>query len=651
MLPLVPGFMTIGAAPSRRALSRWRSHGRRPSHGAWDLTGSLRRTRGGRRLVLVANSEHAPEFPAFLRSLEDLQAHFDEEFAGLTNVERGRRFSELVLRLIPELDEARDFPEPRRSEKESYDEGIDLLTSTNSAGDQLFVQSKYKIRTKDEFDTIVSKFEAYAQERNQPLAQGSLDFGGQQFKTTTATFMVVTASKLDVIIEKYEKSHLSSRAFYDRLVAEKRLTKVHGPAILSELQRLYSRSFVLPSDVKLESLPGWISHDNVHIGMVRARDIATLHTKYGDGLFFENIRDFLGPESGRRRRENRQSVNANIIETAKTEPTKMLARNNGVTFRAAGVERQGKTIVLVSGASIVNGCQTTMCLVHAGALDMDCYVPVKIVETADAWEVARAANYQNQVNQIDLDLARYLRPQLVQKAAGDLGYSLTSSEVANLTSVLDAIHQRRVDYDEVKALYLGLFSRKPNNLWEDNYTELRSDVMQRLYERNEQEEIFSTLFMLVTSGRVSLQRCEDVFKEQEYGHIFKRFHEQDRGKYRSYLAVMTTAGFLGENLQQRSDKSNEEADRMIDVLRQIRAKMETEAKQFERAYMMAYQVLADVALEAMHSAGGGSTGERVVLQEMHKRISGASFDGLYTRLRMRLDAERALRAEDPFEPK
>lgn len=165
--------------------------------------------------------------------------------------------------------------------------------------------------------------------------------------------------------------------------------------------------------------------------MVRARDVSDLYQTYGDGLFFENIRDFLGPESGRRRRDNRASVNANIIETARSEPYKMLARNNGVTFRAAVVERQGHTVVLVTGASIVNGCQTTMCIVHAGALDEDCYLPVKIVETADAWEVARAANYQNRVNQIDLDLARYLRPQLVQKAAGDLGYSLGQSAVSN----------------------------------------------------------------------------------------------------------------------------------------------------------------------------------------------------------------------------
>ena len=52
-----------------------------------------------------------------------------------------------------------------------------------------------------------------------------------------------------------------------------------------------------------------------------------------------------------------------------------------------------------------------MCLVHyKDEIDEALYVPVKIVTTEDAWQVARAANYQNVVRQIDLDLARYLRP-------------------------------------------------------------------------------------------------------------------------------------------------------------------------------------------------------------------------------------------------
>jgi hypothetical protein len=583
-------------------------------------------------------------FPPFLASLDNLSAHLDEQFAGLTATDKGRRFSELVLRLLPELPESAGFPEPQRSEKESHDEGVDLLTAINEDGDQLFAQSKFKIKTKDEFDSIVSKFQSFDAELNAGPAQGAFAFGSSAV-TPTAYYLVLTSSKLDLILGKYRKSQLSSRSFYDSLMATNRLVVVDGTRLLTELQRLYSRSFVLPSDVRLESVPGWLSHKGVHVGLVRARDVAALYGQYGDGLFFENIRDFLGPESGKRARDNRQSVNANIIETVTHEPAKMLARNNGVTFRAESVRPEGHTVVLVSGASIVNGCQTTMCLVHAGdQVGGDCLLPVKIVETADAWEVARAANYQNQVNQIDLDLARYLRPQLVQKAAGDLGYSLADRHTTNVTMVLDSIHQRRVDYDEVKALYLGLFSRKPNNLWHDNYTELRTDVMQRLYEQSNQDEIFETLFMLVTAGRQALARCEEVFQATEYGHTFKRFHESGRAKYRSYLAVLTASGLLAVDLQDRTENTDEEAKRTAEVLRAIRSTLDNEPASFEHAYIMAYQVLADVALEAMQGTDG--SGDKAVMQEMHKRISDGSFQGLYRRLRMRIDADNAVRAPE-----
>lgn len=36
----------------------------------------------------------------------------------------------------------------------------------------------------------------------------------------------------------------------------------------------------------------------------------------------------------------------------------------------------------------------------------DCFVMVRVVEAVDSWDVAKAANFQNEVRQIDLDLAR-----------------------------------------------------------------------------------------------------------------------------------------------------------------------------------------------------------------------------------------------------
>ena len=202
-----------------------------------------------------------------------------------------------------------------------------------------------------------------------------------------------------------------------------------------------------------------------------------LYDKHGDALFFENIRDFLGTTSGKVV-TTRSTVNQEIINTIKNEPGKMLARNNGLTFRASEVTIKADGSAELSMAAIVNGCQTTMCLVHCAPVSDQCLVQVKVVKTTDAWDIAKAANYQNQVTRVDLDLARYLRPQLVRRIAVTLGYAVEADTSVSASSVLNTIYRTKVDYDELKVLVLGLFSRKPNNLFEGNYAELRGDILE-----------------------------------------------------------------------------------------------------------------------------------------------------------------------------
>jgi hypothetical protein len=210
----------------------------------------------------------------------------------------------------------------------------------------------------------------------------------------------------------------------------------------------------------------------------------------------------LGLTSGKKETEGRETVNSKIIDTIRTAAPRMLERNNGITFRAESVNATGVDKLNLQGAAIVNGCQTTMCLWHAReSIDDACNVVVKVVVTNDAWDVAKAANYQNAVAQIDLDLARYLRPQLIQRAATDHGYGTKSVSEETIIGVLNTIHAKKVEYDEMKCLYLGLFSRKPNNLFDDNYAELRTDVLEGLYEHGSADEEGVISLMRATTGK------------------------------------------------------------------------------------------------------------------------------------------------------
>ena len=90
-------------------------------------------------------------------------------------------------------------------------------------------------------------------------------------------------------------------------------------------------------------------------------------------LFFENIREFLGEKEDRKG----EAVNKDIMRTLIDEPDRMLSRNNGITFKADKVKSNGESSLLLDGSSIVNGCQTTMCIVNAGEAARDAEIVVK----------------------------------------------------------------------------------------------------------------------------------------------------------------------------------------------------------------------------------------------------------------------------------
>src|SRR5258708_28646482 len=88
--------------------------------------------------------------PRFLESFENLTSHFDEHFGDLGSNARGDTFLDLALKVISLTNEGQEFPQLRPSEKKSHDGGVDLYTAETEDGRILCVQSKYKVRSKDE---------------------------------------------------------------------------------------------------------------------------------------------------------------------------------------------------------------------------------------------------------------------------------------------------------------------------------------------------------------------------------------------------------------------------------------------------------------------------------------------------------------------
>ncbi|MFJ3985171.1 AIPR family protein [Streptomyces fungicidicus] len=576
----------------------------------------------------------ATALPVWLNDYESFSGHLDEQLADENPHGRGLRFVNFALALLPRIPRCDEFTDFQLNEKLSHDKGIDILSGANEIGQHLYVQSKFRLRRTSEVDEILSQFESFDRElEDKDSGQGALFSSRELENRPRPIYAVITSSKMDGILERYKSSRRSSRSFYDLLVADDRLLILDGPTILLALQSVYRKSFEVPSLLELRGATEWLNTKSVHVGILSGVELLSLYDEHGDGLFFENIRAFLGLEKN----HDRESVNRKIAKTVEETPEKMLERNNGITIRANRVERSANKLFL-ENASIVNGCQTTMCIVARREFVNDSLlIPVKIVESDDLWEVAHSANYQNRVRQIDLDLAKYLRPQLVQREAARSGLSVAPDAAHGVTDMIAAISDVQITYEETKALYKGVFSERPTNIFDNNYSKLLAPVLEVIYEHQKtSDRVFSALFSVSSAARIGRNDVSEIHAEAETRY-FQRFRKPE---YSAYIALLAAGVVTDINLADRAQDPAEEAARLISFLQEAADAAEDRTDEFSEAYVYAYEILSETGLSSITQ----QSGDALVSQDLHKKIANTPYETYFETLKMRIRREKARRA-------
>ncbi|GIJ30697.1 hypothetical protein Vqi01_58590 [Micromonospora qiuiae] len=455
----------------------------------------------------------------------------------------------------------------------------------------------------------------------------------ETIKASEPVYVIATATKTQRLLELYQESKRSSRKFYDTLMAEGRLLVVDGPELLRTLQSVYRKSFEVPSELLLKAVTDWLKVKNVRLGVVTGGELIRLYDTHGDGLFFENIRSFLGLE----RNQDRESVNRRIVKTVEIHPEKMLERNNGITIRASKVRSTGSGALKLENASIVNGCQTTMCIVASrDQVEDTLLVPVKVIESAESWQVAHSANYQNRVRQIDLDLARYLRPQLVQRAAARMGIAVKPDASQGVTDLIATISDMQITYEDTKAFYKGVFSERPTNVFDNNYNKLQTSVLDVIYEHEDlSDKVFEALFGLSGAGRKGREESVRVYSSTE-NKYFQRFQKPE---YNAYISLLAAGAVAGVNLAKREHSANAEAERLLGFLAAAKEVAEVKTQEFVDAYLMSYELLSEAAFASITA----ESGDALVSQEMWRKITQTPYESYYNTLRMRMQGELARR--------
>jgi hypothetical protein len=149
-----------------------------------------------------------------------------------------------------------------------------------------------------------------------------------------------------------------------------------------------------------------------------------MFSKIGRRLFAKNIRGWLG-DTG---------INESIAETIKQEPDNFWYYNNGITIVCEDAKKEqqgGEDVIVVDGAQIINGQQTTRTLNSNEKDSKSTNVLVKIIkiprDEADVDydklinSIVRATNWQNYISPSDLVSNDYIQVFL-QKELRKVGY-------------------------------------------------------------------------------------------------------------------------------------------------------------------------------------------------------------------------------------
>jgi len=305
-----------------------------------------------------------------------------------------------------------------------------------------------------------------------------------------------------------------------------------------------------------------------YLGVVSCNDYVKMIQKengeLNKGLFFENVRDFLGGDN---------PVNEEIAKTIHNvdERDRFAILNNGVTIVAKSVTPSGDNFKL-SQFQVVNGCQTSHVLFNSrDKLTSDMYITVKLIETSDidlSGKVIATTNSQSMVTKEAFATIRPYHRNLEDffNAMRSTGYSYYYERRTHQYDDRDDIRQNHI----VSAPSL-----------------IKSFVSVTLEEPHKVHYYYGTLLLEYNKNRSS-----ELFSEDDYPGIYFASHDiisrtrsaasKDRklSEWSFHLALMVKKQIAPELIKSASltDKT------FLEILRRI-------DQNFDHAYGVAVGIL------------------------------------------------------------
>ena len=240
---------------------------------------------------------------------------------------------------------------------------------------------------------------------------------------------------------------------------------------------------------------------------------------------------------------------------------------------------------------------------------------------------------------MELELARYLRPQVVTRAAAKLGEGLKADRREGLAAVLRSYTETEVSYTLTRYLFLGLFCRRPNQLFQDNYTNVQMDVVSNYFTLPDADDrLFTTLFLAIKQGRTALTIAAKKFENEDFAKPFSRLLDADQSKYQAYLLLLALCTSERVDLSEKAE-AEPRSSLLAEFLTQSIDLLQERPRDFKRAFLFSYKELARTVARAEEDS-------EKTLQRLTSRVRDASFHELYSNICMELKSYEAIKEFD-----
>ena len=229
-----------------------------------------------------------------------------------------------------------------------------------------------------------------------------------------------------------------------------------------------------------------------------------------------------------------------------------------------------------------------------------------------------------------------MRPQLVKRAAENFGVQLKDIE-RSAFQLIDEIYERKVAYSETRLLYIGLFSRTPNNVFASNYTELLQDLIVALYKNQvQEEEIFELLFLLQSISQESLIESKTIFSNPSYSSFFERLYKEDSLSYRSFLTILALCGTINTSITERESDISKEVVRVRKFIDDASKALKNKQDSFKKFHKLAVKLWMQDLLD-------DDEDEAKVRRDMYLSSKRMNFNNMFRKLCIEADLDQSLK--------